>query len=264
MRLTTEEVGFFMKNHRRTFESSPTQIARRWHDKYDLKYSARQVSQRQDSRFNGLIKHNFGGIKCLQAYLQDGTYGPRMLPPLVSQPPRDEEVKRYANKRNPKQQKQSKRKYYENLVQDLTDPTSEEAQKRTSRRFAQIQKAMEDARQGRRWFYVPPRTPQEEEAGQGSAGISAAGPTSAKGSSKGKGTKSVEQRMHWNLLQAGLVVCNPMPPPPPLQEGTGWHTWESWQCWHCGGGSSGRGYSWQGHDWQGSSSSWRSGCGGGK
>jgi len=216
------------------------------------------------------MKHNFGGIKCLQAYLQDGTYGPRMLPPLESQPPRDEEVKRYKNKRNPKQQARSKRKYYEHLVQDLTDPTSEQAQKRTTRRFAKIQKAMEDARQGRRWFYVPPPPPQEGEAGQGSAGISAAGPTSAKGPSKGKGKKSVEQHMHWNLLQAGLVVPNPMPPPPPPQEekgrhtGEGWLAGKGWQSWHRGGGSSSSGHSWQGHDWQGSSSAWRRGWGGGK
>ncbi len=151
-----------MKSHRRIFETSETQVAARRHDKYVLQLSSRQVNQRQDSRFNGLMKHNFGSSRCLQAYLQCGTFGPRMLPPLELEemPPKSSEsVDRYTNKRNPQRQAQSKRKYYENLVADLADPSSERAQKRQSKRFANLQKAMEDARKGLRYFYNPAPLP---------------------------------------------------------------------------------------------------------
>lgn len=262
MRLNKEEVAFFMKSHRRSFESSTTQQARRQHDKYVLKLSARQIKQRQDSRFNGLMKHNFGGAKCLQAYLQDGTFVDRKLPPLVDMPERDEIlVSRYTNKRNVRRQALSKRKYYEGLVADLADPSSERAQKRTTLRFSKIQKAMEKARLGERFFYEPSWKQQEgaESAGaQGSAGSDAVDPANAGDKGQGKG-KLAQQYIHYGLLQAGLEVPNAVQPPSHRRPGQSWDQWrEDWQGgqgwqWHGGqwhGGQWHGGQGWQGKGWR--------------
>ena len=99
MVLTNNEVMFWMRQHRHAFEAGEKQVARRVHDKYGLKCSARQVEQRQGSRFNGFLKYYFGGSQCIQSYLKDRTFYKRMLPPLDDLPGKpDEEVKRCTNR----------------------------------------------------------------------------------------------------------------------------------------------------------------------
>ena len=71
MVLTNNEVMFWMRQHRHAFEAGEKQVARRVHDKYGLKCSARQVEQRQGSRFNGFLKYYFGGSQCISSYLKD-------------------------------------------------------------------------------------------------------------------------------------------------------------------------------------------------
>ena len=38
-----------------------------------MKLSSKQVNTRQASRFNGFLKHYFGGTQCIQSYLNDRT-----------------------------------------------------------------------------------------------------------------------------------------------------------------------------------------------
>ena len=54
--------------------------------------------------------------------------------------------KRYGNKRSNKIKARSKQRYYERLAKDLMDLAN--ATKRATRRFRQIQEAMEDASKG--------------------------------------------------------------------------------------------------------------------
>ena len=56
----------------------------------------------------------------------------------------------YANKRSKDAKARNKRRYYELLAKDLMDPAN--ATKRAARRFSQILEAMEDARQGCKFF----------------------------------------------------------------------------------------------------------------
>ena len=195
MVLSDQEVRFWMRQHRQAFEAEEKQVARRAHDKYVLKCSARQVEQRQGSRFNGFMKYYFGGSQCIQGYLRNRTFGPRMLPLLgedwANKP--DAEVKRYSNKKSPHQAYAARKRYFEGLLRDLEDPGSEKAQRRKTRRFSGLLRRMEDARQGRAYFHDPAQ-PSGKDKGE------------SKGKGQGKGKVSTTERCTAALVAAGLDV----------------------------------------------------------
>ena len=219
MVLTDDEVNFWMRQHRATFEAEEKQVARRAHDKYVLKMSARQVEQRQGSRFNGFLKYYFGGSQCLKLYLKNRSFGTRILPQLIGdhagdpgvQHKPDSEVKRYTNTRNWWVAAKARKRYFENLVRDLQDPDSESAKQRKTRRFAQLLLRMDEARRGRRFFHNPPQ----------------------KG--MGKGRETVSERWTGQLVAAGLDVGPYTDRRRHDQEwnwtrkGSGWKGWHGWQ-----------------------------------
>ena len=189
MKLTEAEVKFWMRQARESLEAEEKQVARRAHDKYVLKCSHRQVEQRQSSRFNGFLKYYFGGSQCLQSYLKDRTFGPRVLPALredLGKKP-DEQVVLYSNKKSARVAGAARVRYFEGLARDLADPTSDKAKQRKTLRFTGLLQRMEHARQGRVYFHDP--APQD------------------KGKDKGKGKgPSIQERWTGQLVSAGLDV----------------------------------------------------------
>ena len=120
-----------------------------------LKLSSRQIDQRQAGRFNGFLKHYFGGTQCIQSYLKDRIFQQwndneevqcnRILPVLghgiLCKTKPDSDIKRYS--------------YFEGLARDLADPNSAKAQARKTRRFAGLLHRMDDAREGKAYFHDP-------------------------------------------------------------------------------------------------------------
>jgi hypothetical protein len=209
MFLTDDEVRFWMRQHREAFEAEARQVARRAHDKYVLKMSARQVEQRQGSRFNGFLKYYFGGSQCLKSYLKDRRCGPRMLPLMTDgdgepgeQRKPDSKIVLYSNTKNWWVAAAARKRYFEGLVRDLQDPDSELAKQRKTWRFAQLLRRMEDARRGRTYFHDPAPAPEPYDKGEGKG--SSEGKGQSKGKDKGKGT--IQERWTGQLVAAGLDV----------------------------------------------------------
>ena len=235
--LSGTEVNNWMKSLQKKFCLLPAQVAAKRADKLDRKCSSYQCSQRQYSRFEGMLKNIYGGKKNLGKFLATETFTHRMLPlvkPWAEMKPLD---KRYANKKSKEAKVKGKRRYYEGLAKDLMDPTN--APKRATRRFGTIMEAMDRARDGQRFFYPYPEETTEASLHGGPAGfVEESSHGDPKGEGKGKGkSKPAWQYIHHNLLSAGLVVANARPPsnsrqgvvrglhmsPLPHQASEGWH-----------------------------------------
>ena len=61
--LTSKEVNEWMNSHKKKFYLLPAQVAWKRADKLDRECSSHQCSQRQYSRFQGMLKNIFGGKK---------------------------------------------------------------------------------------------------------------------------------------------------------------------------------------------------------
>ena len=140
-----------------------------------MKLCAKQVNNRQSSRFNGFLKHYFGGTQCIQSYLFDRTFVhwwiqdkkdksivkevqcTRILPELIqtgaTKP--DNDVKHYPNRKTLEAKKSATKRYYAGLARDLADPYSIQARARTTRRFTSLLHRMNDARMGNLYFHDP-------------------------------------------------------------------------------------------------------------
>ena len=216
MVLTDDEVKFWMRQHRESFEGEDAQVRRRAHEKYKLKFSARHIDQRQGSRFTGFLKHYFGGTQCIQSYLKDRTFlhwyskkkghvdCTRILPALSEEDQAkaatkkpDDEIKRYSNKRSAKVQAKARRRYFEGLARDLANPNSRQAKARTTKRFTGLLTRMENARACRAYFHDPqPQRPQRPQSPC----------AKSKGTSKGSQQISTTERWTSRLVAAGLDV----------------------------------------------------------
>ena len=134
-----------------------------------LKLCAKQVDNRQASRFNEFLKETFGGRQCIQSYLKDRTFQQwndneevqcnRILPVLghgiLCKTKPDSDIKRYSNRKNWWTQAAARRRYFEGLARDLADPNSAKAQARKTRRFAGLLHRMDDARESKAYFHDP-------------------------------------------------------------------------------------------------------------
>ena len=72
-----------MNSHKKKFCLLPAQVAIARADKLDLRLSAYQRSQRQYSRFLGMVKNIYGGKKNLQQFLENGAFVHRMVQPVT-------------------------------------------------------------------------------------------------------------------------------------------------------------------------------------
>ena len=128
----------------------------RRHDKYVMKLCAKQVDNRQASRFNEFLKETFGGRQCIQSYLKDRTFQQwndneevqcnRVIPVLghgiLCKTKPNSDIRRYS--------------YFEGLARDLADPISAQEQARDeTRRFTGLLQRMDDAREGKAYFHDP-------------------------------------------------------------------------------------------------------------
>jgi len=87
-----------MNSHKKKFYLLLAQVAIARVDKLDLRLSAYQRSQRQCSRFLGMVKNIYGGKKNLQQFfVENETFVHRMLQPVEPWADMKPLDKRYAN-----------------------------------------------------------------------------------------------------------------------------------------------------------------------
>ena len=240
-----------MKSHKKKFYLLPEQVAWKRADKLDRDCSSHQCSQRQYSRFQGMLKNILGGKKNLQQFLATEKFTHRMLPPVTPWGDMKPLDKRYANKKSKEAKAKGKQRYYESLAKDLMDPAN--ATKRTTRRFKTILEAMDRARAGDSFFYPYPEGTTEASLHGGPAGfVEESSHGDPKGEGKGKGkSKAAWQYIHYNLLTAGLEVPNARPPRPWSPPHAAGHDQWSHLHWRssswCGSSGNGTGGGGQGH-----------------
>ena len=174
-----------------------------------LGYSAKQVENRQASRFNAFLKHDFGGPQPIQSYLFDRTFVhwwiedkktkivrevqctrilPELIPELIQTGATKPGPKRYPNRNTFEAKQSAMNRYYAGLARDLADPYSMKARKRTTRRFQPMLHRMDRARMGHLYFHDP------SDRGD-------------KGKGKGKGKRrGTEEFWTERLVAAGLYV----------------------------------------------------------
>ena len=188
----------------------------RRHDKYVLKLCAKQVDNRQASRFNAFLKHDFGGPQAIQSFLFDRTFVhwwikdkktkivkevpctrilPELIPELIQTGATKPGPKRYPNRHTFEAKQSAMKRYYAGLARDLADPYSIQARARTTRRFQPLLHRMDHVRMGHLYFHDP------SDRGD-------------KGKGKGKGKRrGTEEIWTGRLVAAGLNVgpytCRP-------------------------------------------------------
>ena len=181
----------------------------RRHDKYVNKFCAKQVENKQASRFNGFLKHFFGGPQPIQSYLFDRTFVhwwikdkktkivkevpctrilPELIPELIQTGATKPGPKRYPNRNTFEAKQSAMNRYYAGLARDLADPYSMKARERTTRRFQPMLHRMDLAKMGHVFFHDP------SDIGD-------------KGKGKGKGKRrGTEEFWTGGLVAAGLNV----------------------------------------------------------
>ena len=182
----------------------------RRHDKYVLKLCAKQVDNRQASRFNAFLKHDFGGPQAIQSFLFDRTFVhwwikdkktkivkevpctrilPELIPELIQTGATKPGPKRYPNRNTFAAKQSAMHRYFKGFVRDLATPYSIQARARTTPHFQHMVNRMNDARMGRLYFHDP-------SASRGDKG---------KGKGKGK-RRRTEEFWTERLVAAGLYV----------------------------------------------------------
>ena len=153
-----------------------------------LGYSAKQVENRQASRFNAFLKHDFGGPQPIQSYLFDRTYLhwwiedkktkivrevqctrilPELIPELIQTGATKPGPKRYPNRNTFEAKQSAMNRYFAGVVRDLATPYSIRARARTTRHFQPMLYRMDDARMGRLYFHDPSDSRGDKGKGKG-------------------------------------------------------------------------------------------------
>ena len=144
---------------------------------------ARQVDQRQGSRYSAYMVRTFGGQNCLMHFFLTGSWTDRRLPKHLDPEANSDRTRRFPIKiypnRTTTQSKNARARYYKNVKNDLEDPHSVSAQGRYSKRYARMQIRAERARKGEVIFH--------NELAKG-------------------GDKDIEMRWTGGLVKAGLDV----------------------------------------------------------
>ena len=171
---------------------------------------AKQVDNRQASRYNAWLRNDFGGPHAIQSFLFDRTYLhwwikdkktkivkevpctrilPELIPELIQTGATKPGPKRYPNRTTFAAKQSAMHRYFKGFVRDLATPYSISARARTTRHFQPLLYRMDHARMGRLYFHDP-----SDSRGD-------------KGKGKGKGKRRrTEEFWTERLVAAGLYV----------------------------------------------------------
>ena len=165
------------------FEDAVDQKKYRFEERESWGLCARQVDQRQGSRYSAYMVRTFGGQNCLMHFFLTGSWTDRRLPKHLDPEANSDRTRRFPIKiypnRTTTQSKNARARYYKNVKNDLEDPHSVSAQGRYSKRYARMQIRAERARKGEVIFH--------NELAKG-------------------GDKDIEMRWTGGLVKAGLDV----------------------------------------------------------
>ena len=184
--LTDEEVEYYMRDHRKSFDQCYIQKLLVQVDA-KLKLNSYRRTQRLDSRFEAMLQQHYGGRSCLRTFLRSATltkFRVRMAPE-ASDRPFEEIVKTRLPVQctkfrpraiKPETKHMRNQRYYERLISDIDNPDSESAQGRKTRFMAAkqdqdvrkyVQQRLEQSQRYNSW-----RHQQQQDASQGSSSAS--------------------------------------------------------------------------------------------
>ena len=157
MQLTKEDANWWMSRIRSDFEDTLDQKDYRSEDRERWRMCARQVDQRQGSRYNAYMVRTFGGQNCLKRFFLTRSWTDRRLPKHLEPEASTHRTRRVPIKmntnRNRKQQADARTRYFQNVKNDIEYPHSVSAQGRYSKYYARMQIRADRARKGEAFFH---------------------------------------------------------------------------------------------------------------